>query len=178
VVRCGLIGRSAEQIALGQDLQDIKHGFGKVFIIEGEAGVGKTRLVEKIESFAENLGINIYRSISDSGNNNQKYLPWREILWQQFNLDTLHSDQERINRLAAALDGSVDDSLQGSGLMAILSTLGTINNNESLQKEIDHPEQIPAILSELLTIGLQESPSVVIIENAQDLDPDGSSFKL
>ena len=168
--RIQLIGRSTERIAIGQSLQDIKHGLGKVLIIGGEAGVGKTRLVEIIEQYAEDLGIVHYRAVSETGKSSHAYLPWRETFWRIFNLDSLNSDQERLDKLVGALDGSFDVSLPNSVIEAILPTLAADNGSGSSQKGNDDSEQTPYILSKLLKIGLQDSPAVVIFENSQGLD--------
>ena len=41
-----LIGRAAEQAALGAALADVRCGQGRLVLIEGDAGIGKTRLLE------------------------------------------------------------------------------------------------------------------------------------
>jgi len=47
-----LIGRSAEVAALGAALADVQRGHGRLVLVEGDAGIGKTRLVEQ---FTANL---------------------------------------------------------------------------------------------------------------------------
>ena len=41
-----LIGRDGQLTALDEALADARHGRGRLMLIEGEAGLGKTRLVE------------------------------------------------------------------------------------------------------------------------------------
>jgi CheY-like chemotaxis protein/class 3 adenylate cyclase len=168
--RVPLIGRSRERIILGNHLQEIKHGPSKVLLIEGEAGTGKTRLVEKIVNYADDLGIQYFRAIPESGKKSQEYSPWREIFWQLFHLDALHSEQERQELLAAAMDGSADAEVQKSVFELILSTPQMNEHDQKSNKEIDQDNQISDALSKILQIGLDKSPAVLIFENAQVLD--------
>jgi DNA-binding response OmpR family regulator len=170
--RIPLIGRSAEQIKIRKTLQEFTHGPGKVFIIEGEAGIGKTRLVEKFETYAQGLGISQYRTDSDSGSSQAPYQGWREIFWQLFKLDTLLDDQERVERIAVAMNGSAVEPQNNTELEIIRSIIVENNNTRIFQDGSHQPKQITEILSKLLQIGLEDSPAVIIIENAHDLDPD------
>jgi predicted ATPase len=43
-----LIGRAAEVAALSAALADAKRGRGRLVLVEGDAGIGKTRLVEDV----------------------------------------------------------------------------------------------------------------------------------
>jgi DNA-binding response OmpR family regulator/class 3 adenylate cyclase/tetratricopeptide (TPR) repeat protein len=168
--RVPLMGRTAEQIEIGRILQGIRHGPSKVVILEGEAGIGKTRLVEKFMTYAADLGFTYCQSNADSGSGQPKYHPWREIFSQIFKLDNLSSDQERINRLTAALDGSVTGSLHEQGVDIIQSMLVSNTSTGITQDEIDEPKLISEIFIKLLQAGIKNSPAVIILENAQDLD--------
>ena len=43
-----LVGRSTEMDALGRAWNAVRRGGGRIALVEGEAGVGKTRLVEEL----------------------------------------------------------------------------------------------------------------------------------
>lgn len=168
--RVPLIGRMAEQIEIGRILQGIKQGPSKVVLLEGEAGIGKTRLVEKIMTYAADLGFTNFQSNVDSGPGQHKYHPWREIFWQIFNLDKLSSDQARIDHLTAALNGSGTGSLQNPGVDLVLSMLVSNPSVSLTQDMLDEPKQITDIFIKLLKAAIKDSPAVIILENAQDLD--------
>ena len=51
-----LIGRAAELSSLGAALDDARAGQGRVVVVEGDAGLGKTRLVEHFTSQAAGYG--------------------------------------------------------------------------------------------------------------------------
>ena len=52
-----LIGRAAELSSLGAALDDARAGQGRVVLVEGDAGLGKTRLVEHFTSQASGVRV-------------------------------------------------------------------------------------------------------------------------
>jgi predicted ATPase len=171
-----LIGRTTEQIEIGQILQSTKHGPSKVFILEGEAGIGKSRLVEKIMADAANLGINQYWTKAESGSDKLQFHAWRDIFWQVFNLDKLNNNQERIDRLTAALNGSGSDSQNKTELEIIHSLLVSSDGLEISSDGGHNTNHISDVCSKLLQAGINNSPAVIILENAQDLDQNSWDF--
>lgn len=57
-----MLGRSAELTALRQMLQRVVRGAGEVAVVEGEAGIGKSRLLAEVLDCAEELGFAIYQA--------------------------------------------------------------------------------------------------------------------
>jgi class 3 adenylate cyclase len=70
-----IVGRRAEREALGEGIQTLlRGGMGvNVFVIEGEAGIGKSRLVDDIRRQADALGVITY---SGSGEPIEKSTPY------------------------------------------------------------------------------------------------------
>jgi DNA-binding CsgD family transcriptional regulator/tetratricopeptide (TPR) repeat protein len=52
-----LIGRAAEVAALGAALADVRCGRGRLVLVEGDAGIGKTRLVEEFTAQADGVRV-------------------------------------------------------------------------------------------------------------------------
>jgi len=52
-----LIGRAAETAALGAALSDARCGHGRVVLVEGDAGIGKTRLLEEFAAQAKEVRV-------------------------------------------------------------------------------------------------------------------------
>ena len=167
-----LVGRLSEQIQLGRLLQNTKNGPGKVLILEGEPGIGKSRLVEKISDYARELGFFEFRSSTDSGSKNQKFQPWREIVSQAFELDKKSADQSMIEHLKAVLNESQLDSTEISEFDSILSMLDSnedfIFSDSELKTTADRLE----ITAKLLNFGFMNRPVLIVLENAQDFDRD------
>lgn len=52
-----LIGRAGELAVLNRALGDVKDGFGGIVVIQGDAGVGKSRLLAEVDVVAQSLGM-------------------------------------------------------------------------------------------------------------------------
>ncbi len=61
--RTGLVGRSAELSLIRDCLAQLQKGRGGLVLVEGEAGVGKTRLADEAEQAAEIMGIPVLRGV-------------------------------------------------------------------------------------------------------------------
>nr|AGF93028.1 TPR repeat-containing adenylate/guanylate cyclase [uncultured organism] len=77
--RLELIGRGEEMGRLKELWQDSKDGKGSTVFISGEAGIGKTRLVEEILDIAEKDGAKTIRGVCLS-DNLQPLMPFKEAL--------------------------------------------------------------------------------------------------
>ena len=70
IVRAGsgqglLVGRSSQLSELVTALEAVAGGAGGTFLIEGEAGIGKTSLVEQALGAPERLGLQVYRATAE-----------------------------------------------------------------------------------------------------------------
>lgn len=52
-----MVGRAAERMTLADELQKLQRGHSGVIIIEGEAGIGKSRLVAEAVAQAQALNV-------------------------------------------------------------------------------------------------------------------------
>jgi len=52
-----LIGRAAEVAALGAALAEVRRGQGRLVLVEGDAGIGLTRLVEDFAARADSVRV-------------------------------------------------------------------------------------------------------------------------
>ena len=60
-----LRGRTAEVAAIGDRLDEVRSGVGSVIIIEGKAGLGKTRLLEACASMAAERSFRVGRGVAE-----------------------------------------------------------------------------------------------------------------
>src|ERR1700678_2915564 len=61
-------GRDAELAVLGQHLDQLLSGIGWVVLVEGGAGIGKSRLLREVAAMAERLSIGDGRGVADPAN--------------------------------------------------------------------------------------------------------------
>jgi predicted ATPase len=93
LMRCGFLGRDDELAELEGNLEDVCKGSGGVVLIGGEAGVGKTALVEELRARAMLKGVSYFkgRSVLREG---VFYRPFASMI-RDFDRQTQHNEQEQ-----------------------------------------------------------------------------------
>ncbi|HWC40215.1 MAG TPA: ATP-binding protein, partial [Acidimicrobiales bacterium] len=79
-MRGKLVGRGRELDAALRALDATVCGWGSVFVLAGEAGIGKSRLAEEIAGIARNRGMEVVWSGGWPGGGPPPYWPWPEVL--------------------------------------------------------------------------------------------------
>ncbi len=98
-----LVGRSSELAALTAALQRLRLGHGGIAVIEGEAGLGKSRLVEAVQAQAHAHELRVLVGSSDSVEQNTPYHSWREVIEHVLELDPLSEPAAQRNQLEHVL---------------------------------------------------------------------------
>ena len=75
-----LVGRSREIVELASGLDDAIAGRGRLFLISGEPGIGKTRLAEELAGEAASRGMRVVWGRCWEGGGAPAYLPWVDVL--------------------------------------------------------------------------------------------------
>ncbi|HTP02579.1 MAG TPA: adenylate/guanylate cyclase domain-containing protein [Anaerolineales bacterium] len=169
-----LIGRSAECALLSGKLRllaaEKRRG---VVAIEGEAGIGKSRLLEYLQARAESLGILTFFGSGDAVEKTTPYFVWQSIFAQLFELDTLPDDAEaRRRHVLAGLRAWVPADLER--LAPLLNAVLPINLPENdLTAQMGGQvrlENTHALLSRILQQRAEAGPLVLALEDAHWLD--------
>src|SRR5262245_35063171 len=74
------VGRAREVAELSRGLDDACAGHGRLFLVVGEPGIGKTRLADEIAGHAEGRGMRVLRGRCWEGGGAPAYWPWSQIL--------------------------------------------------------------------------------------------------
>lgn len=75
-----IVGRSSELRELRAAVHDTLAGRGRLLLLKGAAGIGKTRLVEEIEAYARAQGAATLWGRSYEGDAEPPYWPWLQML--------------------------------------------------------------------------------------------------
>ncbi len=157
-----LVGRHEEKKAIGQALRALGRGEGSVIVVEGEAGVGKSRLVE--ECLAGASGVEVWRGRAVAVEGTEGYGPIVDMLEQW-----------------AAAWGRPEDTSKAKALeRAVLETMGSEGREvvEFLARvsrarfEPTQPgagsvveRQIRASLRRLIEVAAKRRPLVLVFED-------------
>jgi class 3 adenylate cyclase len=81
-VQTPFVGRERERADLRRAVEDARAGHGSFVLVSGEAGVGKTRLLQEIDAEADARGLRVLTGHSVKDEGRAPYLPFTEMIEQ------------------------------------------------------------------------------------------------
>ena len=160
-----MVGRADQLVALGQRLQLARAGQGQVVLISGEAGVGKTRLVEEIKAQATRLGFSILQGNCFELDRSLPYGPVVDLL-------RAFLSQQSDESIAQAL-GS-----QASELAVILPELASLPGSAALPSTISNRYRLFHALEKIIFGLAAQAPLLVVVEDIHWSDDASLDFWL
>ncbi|UCC61939.1 MAG: tetratricopeptide repeat protein [Anaerolineae bacterium] len=167
-----LIGRQQEVALLQAVVGRVLGGEGQAVSVVGDAGVGKSRLVDELAAHAERVGMRVLRGGCVSYGTAMAYLPWIELLrgfWGWAAEDTATVRREKLQVALAAADPTLTDWAP-----VVASVLGLSMPETPLTRTLDaklRKERFFDIASQVLESQAQESPLLLIFEDLHWADP-------
>ncbi len=93
-----LVGRTSELSTLKQALEMANNGEGSLIFIEGEVGIGKTRLIDELRHYASTININCITGRCVGREGADPYLPFIDALRDWFDMKKSYGAYTRIDR--------------------------------------------------------------------------------
>lgn len=84
--RGGMVGRRREWGCLARDLKALLDGQGRAVLVEGEAGIGKSLLVERLARLARKCGVRTLRVVGEADERFAPYHAWRPVFQELLDL--------------------------------------------------------------------------------------------
>ena len=113
-----LIGRKDEKALLVNAIQELQRGTQfQAIILHGEAGIGKSRLMNELIHQAETSQVKVFSGAGDTVEKNNPYFAWRSVFNHVFGLEEFISRPQ------------LTDEDRFKILDAVLAKLGTIDSN-------------------------------------------------
>ena len=167
----GIVGREAERRVLYEHLDALKnHGRGGVVLIEGEPGIGKSRLVAELRIQAQARGITSFLGSGSADEHATLYYVWRDIFSHMLDLNVLTEPSQRRRHLFDLLEDEPD-------LLELAPLLNTIMLLELPDNAVTAPlvgqaraERTREMLLMFLRRSTERSPKVIVLEDAHWLD--------
>ena len=174
-----LVGRQAELIRLASCLDEIQAGRSRILIIEGEAGIGKSRLIDELTRLMRERGIAGLLGRGRSIEQQTPYRAWRDVFSSYFDLDQavdlagadVDVLAERRRRVEAHVKDVTADLAERIPLLNDVLNLGFPENalTSSLDTHVRHQSLVSLLLA-LLRAWAAERPLVLVLEDAHWLD--------
>lgn len=126
--RSTMVGRAEERAIIAAQLQALQdnHQANIIIIIEGEAGIGKSRMVEHLLGQARTQGLNTLIGAGSAVERSTPYYAWRPIFKQLFDLDRLTADiltrRTHVLKELEALFTVIGEPVPGAIEAALLTT--------------------------------------------------------
>jgi len=166
-----LVGRRAEVARLAACLDNVQSGRSRILLIEGEAGIGKSRLVEELIRLMRERGVAGLLGMGRSIEQQTPYRAWRDIFTSYFDLDEARSLAERQRWVQVNVRAVAPDLVERIPLLNDVLNLGLAENEltGSLDTHLRH-ESLVSLLLALLRAWAAERPLVLVLEDAHWLD--------
>jgi class 3 adenylate cyclase len=166
-----LVGRTHERVLLRESLQGVFHGPSRVVIVEGEAGIGKSRLVAELRQQAEAMQVAILSLSGDAADRTTPFYAWRDVFRELVNSGSHPDPDDQLQRLTDLLHDHPEHVQLAPLLNPVLSPpLAETKATASLTGQA-RTDRTCDLLVTLLQNAFTRSPRAVFVENAQDLDP-------
>jgi class 3 adenylate cyclase len=180
-----LVGRTAERKRLAEQLRMlvVQTGNGdprlaSVVALEGEAGMGKSRLVAELVEQARAAGVRVLAGAGDAIERNTPFYAWREIFVRLPAIDAAGDTEARRHAILDLLGPDPETRELAPLLNAVLPLdwPETARTAElSPQGRADHTR---SLLVRLLQAAIGGTPTVLVLEDAHWLDSASSALAL
>jgi class 3 adenylate cyclase len=178
-----LVGRTAERQRLAEQLRMLQAGSGapgraSIVAIEGEAGIGKSRLVADLLERANAAGVRVLAGAGDAIERNTPYHAWRGIFGR---LPAVGEDGDPDARRRAVLDLLGPDR-ETRALLPLLNLVLPLEWPETARSaELSRQgraELSRSLLVRLLRAAIGGRPTVLVLEDGHWLDSASSALAL
>jgi class 3 adenylate cyclase/tetratricopeptide (TPR) repeat protein len=172
-----LVGRRQERARLAAVVRGLaERSVGGTVLLEGEAGIGKSVLVEELLAQAEAAGLSTALGAGTSVESSSAYHAWRPVLARLLELDGLKDEPLRAERLLTRLRTRPEREAWAPLLNGVLPV--ELPESEAV-RQMSGPlrgANTRELLVQLLDESTRERPRVVVLDDAHWMD--SSSWEL
>ncbi len=166
-----IAGRDDEVTVVKDMLSSLHHGQNGVLVIEGMAGIGKSRLIKEVEIQAKIQGMKYLVGSGRSAESNVQIRAWQDVFEQFFELSREVDVSTKADRVHAVVSELAPALVEQYSLLARWLHLPA---KEGTQELILDPDQrvhsLSNMLKTLLMSTARHKPLVIALDNAQWLD--------
>jgi class 3 adenylate cyclase/predicted ATPase len=167
-----MLGRSEETEQIADILSGLRLGEGGVLIVEGGAGMGKTRLLKEVEMQAKIQGVPCLKGSGRGTDKQTQFLGWHEIFEQFFQLDRRTGPRERLAKVKAVLEDLAPGTVKQLPLLRDWLNLGEPGTSQEMSAfdPDTHDYSMLQLLASLIRAWLENRPLAILMDTSQYLD--------
>ena len=166
-----LVGRESEVAELHKLLKRMSAGLPSILRVEGQAGIGKTRLIAELTRLAAERNFRVIRSDCMSTGRNTAFLPWREAIMLLLGLAADTSPDANIAQLTLSLRQANVQWLTRLPLLGELLQLPIEDNPATAALTgLARRQALFALVIDLLLHFARQQPLTLILEDVQWID--------
>jgi len=166
-----LVGREQELALIAETVDHVQHDGGRVLLVAGEPGIGKSRLVAEAVDRARALGWRTLQAACYAHTSTTPYAPWLPLLEQLLELDGEAGDAERKRAVLDRVDSLVPEMSEQAPLLGPL--LGLALPHTPLTRALDQTSRRRSLLRLVATLFERAAalgPVAIAIEDLQWAD--------
>ncbi len=165
------VGRAGERARLAESLQRLLDGQPDIVVIEGVAGIGKSRLLADLKREAESLGIPVHVGAGSAIEHNTPFYAWRSIFRDILGLQD-GADQPAVR---AAIEGHLADEPQLLELAPLLNPVLPVDLPDTdttgrMPPSVRSSNALEVLVACLRRRSAPLSVAVLVLDDAQWLD--------
>jgi class 3 adenylate cyclase/tetratricopeptide (TPR) repeat protein len=170
--QASIVGRNHERQTLQDQLdQLVKEHRGGTIVIEGDAGIGKSRLIEELVAQARDAGAECLVGAADAIEQATLYHAWKPIFIQALDLDSAADKAVKRRAHITRWLKNVGDLAKYTPLFSAITPLEIPDNETtSLLSGQVRAETTRDFLAQIIAHKMQVAPLVIVIEDAHWLD--------
>ncbi|MDY7229633.1 AAA family ATPase [Hyalangium rubrum] len=161
-----IVGRRDELHLLTQAVEESIEGMGRICVVSGEAGIGKSRLSSRLVEEAEKRGARTLYGICYSYETFTPFFPWKEVLVQLFQMHEGDEPEARLERLRREFEGLEDVGQEWALVLAGIMGLPVVEDERTQVLDARQKnQQVFNIIYQLLMKRSATTPLLLFFED-------------